>query len=344
MGSISELRERVSRPAPEFSWPAGFPRIPDEDWAREPVDDFGLRYDSVGAHSWYANLEPTVAQALAALGESKILLDYSSGTGILTRRLLAHINGPVGIVNVDASAKFLRVAVENFRADERVAFRLMRYLKAEKRLQTVDEVIEPAMLDRGFDALTSTNAIHLYYNLAETLDSWHRVLRPGALAFVGSANISNPHSRAGDWIIDDTVAKVNEIAEEIVRTEPAFGQYREALDDPARMDQHRRLRDKVFVPVRPLDYYLDSFEDAGFTVLHTYEATIHAGVGEWQEFLGTYHDGVLSWVGGSLKVEGQAPSQEAVRDRLFLIRYGLERLFPGQASFPCSWTYVTCRR
>jgi hypothetical protein len=53
---------------------------------------------------------------------------------------------------------------------------------------------------------------------------------------------------------------------------------------------------------------------------------------------------VLSWVGGSPKVEGSPPSQAAVQDRLFLIRYSLERLFPGQDTFPCSWTYLTCRR
>jgi hypothetical protein len=33
-----------------------------------------------------------------------------------------------------------------------------------------------------------------------------------------------------------------------------------------------------------------------------------------------------------------------VRQRLFLIRYSLEKLFPGQDSFPCTWTYLTCRR
>jgi hypothetical protein len=33
-----------------------------------------------------------------------------------------------------------------------------------------------------------------------------------------------------------------------------------------------------------------------------------------------------------------------VRQRLFLIKYSLEKLFPGQDSFPCTWTYLTCRR
>jgi SAM-dependent methyltransferase len=116
----------------ESAWPGDFARIPDEEWTRQPVDQFGLNYDDVGSHGWYKNLEPTIAQVLAALEPGDLLVDYSSGTGILTRRLLERINYLVGILNVDASPKFLRVALESFRDDDRVAFRLLRWLKAEK--------------------------------------------------------------------------------------------------------------------------------------------------------------------------------------------------------------------
>jgi SAM-dependent methyltransferase len=343
--SITSVR---SKPAftslDEFSWPVDFARIPDNEWTRQPVDQFGLNYDDVGSHGWYKNLEPTIAQVLATLDPGDLLVDYSSGTGILTRRLLDSISYPVGILNVDASPKFLRVALETFRDDERVAFRLLQWLKAEKRLQSLDEVAGPDLLDRGADAITCTNAIHLYYDLDETLASWARALRPGGLAFVCSGNMRNPHGRPGEWIIDETVAKVNDIAADIVRAEPAFAGYRGTLDDAALMSRHAKLREKVFVPVRPLELYLQAFRDAGFTVLHVSEETIFARIDEWYRLLSTYHDGVLSWVGGSEKVEGAPPSAEAVRQRLFLIKYSLEKLFPGQDSFPCTWTYLTCRR
>jgi SAM-dependent methyltransferase len=343
--SITSVR---SRPAftslDEFSWPGDFVRIPDEEWTRQPVDEFGLNYDDVGSHGWYKNLEPTIAQVLATLEPGSLLVDYSSGTGILTRRLLDSITYAAGILNVDASPKFLRVALETFRDDERVAFRLLRWLKAEKRLQSLDEVVGPALLDRGADAITSTNAIHLYYDLDETLASWARALRHGGLAFVCSGNMRNPHGRLGEWIIDETVARVNDIAADIVRAESAFAEYRETLDDAAVMSRHAKLREKVFVPVRPLELYLQAFRDAGFTVLHVFEETIFARVDEWYRLLSTYHDGVLSWVGGSEKVEGTPPSAAAIRQRLFLIKYSLEKLFPGQDSFPCTWTYLTCRR
>jgi SAM-dependent methyltransferase len=343
--SVTSVRDRSSLEySPEFTWPGGFERIPDDDWTRQPVDQFGRSYDSVGGHGWYKNLEPTIAQVLAALDPGKLLIDYSSGTGILTRRLLEKIHYSVGMLNVDASTKFLRVALENFAGDERVAFRLLRWLKQEKRLERLDEVAGPAIIARGADVVTSTNAIHLYYNLDETLASWAQVLRPGGLAFVCSGNMHNPAAPAENWIIDDTVAKVNEIAAELVATEPAFEEYRPALEDSAQMARHSKLRDKVFVPVRPLELYTKAFEEAGFTVLHVFDETIDARIDEWYQLLSTYHDGVLSWVGGSEKVEGTAPSEAAVRDRLFLIRYSLDRLFPGQDSFPCAWSYLTCRR
>lgn len=342
--TVTPLGVDLGAEAGRFQWPAGFQRVPDQDWARQEVDRFGLSYDNVGSHSWYKNLEPTIGQALAALSDNKVMIDYSSGTGILTKRLLSHISHPVGIVNVDASPKFLRVALENFADDERVAFRLLGFDRARKQLQTLDEVIEPSLVARGIDLITSTNAIHLYYNLAETMDSWASVLRSGGLVNVCSANLRNPNCRPGDWIIDETVAKVNEIAAALVEREPAFAEYRETLADAQSMAAHTKLREKVFVPVRPLDVYLDAFEAAGFQVLHVFDSTIYAEVDEWYQLLTTYHDGVLSWVGGSPKVDGRTPSEEALKDRLFLIRYSLEKLFPGQSSFPCTWSYITCRR
>ena len=96
--------------------------------------------------------------------------------------------------------------------------------------------------------------------------------------------------------------------------------------------------------MRSLDEYLDPFEDAGFSVLHVFNSTIEARVHEWAELLKTYHDGVLSWVGGSLKVEGHPPSEAALKDRLLLIDYSLRKLFDSRETFPCNWTYITARR
>jgi hypothetical protein len=83
---------------------------------------------------------------------------------------------------------------------------------------------------------------------------------------------------------------------------------------------------------------------AGFGVENTARATITADVTEWYEFLKTYHEAVLGWIGGSVKVEGRAPTEKALQDRLGLIGHALDVIFGGRPTFPCCWTYITAVR
>ena len=245
---------------------------------------------------------------------------------------------------MDSSPKFLRVALDKFAEEERVAFRLLRWLKEERRLELLDEVIGPELLARRVDVITSTNAIHLYRGLADTLGSWARVLRPGGRAFVQSGNIRNPQARPSEWILDETVYAIHEVAMGLVRNDARYAAYRPALDDEARLQAHLAHRDQVFLPVRPLEYYLRSLEEAGFTVEEVRARSIEAQVADWFEFLGAYHEAVLGWVGGSAKVDGVAPGPGAVADRLALIRHAMDTLFGGRDAFRCCWTYITCVR
>src|SRR6185503_4173233 len=74
-------------PRRRFEWPSGFARVPDQDWTLQPVDTFGLRYDTVENHGWYRNLDPTVEDLARHLDDGDVLIDYSGGTGILLDRL-----------------------------------------------------------------------------------------------------------------------------------------------------------------------------------------------------------------------------------------------------------------
>lgn len=315
-----------------FAWPDGFVRIPNEEWTTQPVETLALKYDTVEHHGWYKNLDATVEELRGYLRDGSVLVDYSGGTGILVDRLLKP-DSKFGVVIVDASPKFLRLALEKFRGDPRLAFRWIRYLKHEKRLQFVDEV-----LSIKADAVVSTNAIHLYYDLLETLRAWIRILKPGAQAFVQSGNIRNPNAGPGEWIIDETVESIHKVALEIVRRE--YPQY--IVTDTETMKQYDTLRRKYFLPVRPLSYYLDALETAGFTVLKVANRTIPARVDEWYEFLSVYHEGVLGWIGGAEKVEGRPASESAVNDRLKILRQAINRLFADRDTFDCCWTYITC--
>ena len=323
-----------------FDWDE-FVRIPDEDWVGEPVDSFGLHYDTVENHGWYRNLDLTVEQLADELRDGHILIDYSGGTGILLDRLRLRIfDRQVGMLIVDSSPKFLRVALDRFRSDERVAFRRLRYRRDEKRLQYVDEVVP-----EGFEAdtLVSTNAIHLYDDLDDTLRAWARVLRPGASVRITSGNVRNPRAAENEWIIDETVYVVHEVATGIVRTDDRYTGYRPVLEDERRMRAYLDYRDRVFLAPRPLEYYEDALRRAGFELEETTERTIEADVEEWYEFLAAYADAVLGWVGGSAKVDGAAASKEAAADRLRLLHDSLVVIFGGRPTFRCVWTYITAR-
>jgi ubiquinone/menaquinone biosynthesis C-methylase UbiE len=351
--ALLELHKRLSTPSrarpgdrsPAFEWPPGFVRTPDEDWTRQPLDSFGLASDTVENHGWYRNLDPTVAELAQRLEDGDLLVDYSGGTGILVDRLKLRVfDRQVGMVIVDSSAKFLRVALEKFRDDPRVGLRLLRYLKDLKRLQLLDEVLGPAMVRRGVDAVTSTNAIHLYHDLPETLAAWARALRPGGTVFINSGNIRNPRARPNEWILDETVWVINEVAEGLVRSDPRYAAYRDALDDRERLAAHNAHRDRVFLTPRPLQYYIDSLETAGLQVERVREETIEASVDDWFELMSAYHEAVLGWIGGSEKVDGSPPAPEVVTDRLALIRHSMDILFGGRKDFRACWTYITCRR
>jgi SAM-dependent methyltransferase len=334
--------EPVARPRAPFAWPAGWERIPDEDWTTDPVDAFGASYDNVAQHSWYRNLDPTVDELAHLLADGEIMVDYSGGTGILVDRLkLRMFDTQAGAVIVDSSPKFLRVALEKFRDDSRVGLRLLRYLKDEKRLQRLDEVLGPELVERGVDVIASTNAIHLYPDLPDTVGSWLRALRPGGHVLINSGNIRNPRARPSEWILDETVWVVGDLAEGLVRTDPAYAAYLPDLDNAERMAAHAAFRDKVFLHPRPLDFYLENLEVAGLKVESVREASIEARVQEWYELLTTYSDAVLGWVGGTEKIDGAAPTPAAVADRLKLIRHAMDVLFHGRPTFQACWTYIT---
>lgn len=326
-------------------WPDGFERIPDEDWVAAPVETLALNYDTVEDHGWYRNLDRTIDDLARFVEPGTVLVDYSGGTGILAVRMLEEIEErDFGILIVDSSPKFLRLAVEKLGRHERVAFRLIRYLKDERRLQLVREVVPPSLLERGVDGVVSTNAVHLYYDLESTLRSWFDLLRPGGRAFVQSGNIGIPYMPAGSWIIDETVEAIAQHATAIVREDPAYRAERSWIEDEARMKAYADLRHKYFLPVRPIDFYLESLESTGFHIREVTHLPIEAYQDQWYEFLSTYHEGVLGWFGGVRRIDGEDPSPELVDRRLALIREAMTRTFGDDPSFRALWTYIRAAR
>ena len=171
--------------------------------------------------------------------------------------------------------------------------------------------------------------------------SWLRALRPGGHVLINSGNIRNPRARRSEWILDETVWVVGDLAEGLVRTDPAYAAYRADLDDAERMKAHAAYRDRVFLRPRPLDFYLETLELAGLKVESVREASIEAGVPDWYELLATYHDAVLGWVGGTEKVDGgRRLSRRSPIAWPHPPRHG--RPLPRPPTFQACWTYITC--
>ena len=326
-----------------FQWPESFQRVPPDPWVEKPIEALALNYDTVENHGWYSNLDYTVEQIGEYARRGDMLIDYSGGTGILAKRLLDRLGSKdVGIIIVDSSPKFLRLALEKFRNEPRMAFRHIRFLRDEGRLELVDEVLGTEILQRGIDGIISTNAIHLYFNLAETLRAWHSILRPWGRVFIQSGNIKNPEIPDDEWIIDETVEVIHRKAMGIVQANDPFRQYRSALEDAEYMSTHATLRRKYFLPVRPLGYYLDSLRTEGFEVTSVRHRRIPARVSEWYDFLSVYHEGVLGWIGGAEKIVGASASEEVIGDRLRIMRLAIDQVFNDAFEFGASWTYITC--
>ncbi|MGH2843308.1 MAG: hypothetical protein ACRDKL_06940 [Solirubrobacteraceae bacterium] len=116
------------------------------------------------------------------------------------------------------------------------------------------------------------------------------------------------------------------------------------LDDRERMAVHARTRDRVFLRPRPLDYYTGELTRSGLLVTEVREKTIEADVSEWFELMRAYHEAVLGWVGGTRRLDGEPPSDEAVADRLTIMRRAMETIFAGRRTFNACWTYITCEK
>ncbi len=327
-------------------WPSDFARIPcRETWVDCPVEDQAYQYDAVRKHGWYRNLDPVLDCLHETVQDDDIVIDYSAGTGILGQQFLGrNPNLNAGYLMVDASAKFLRLALEKLGDDQRTAFRRLRYLKDDRRLQYLDEVLPESLRQRGVDTVCSTNAIHLYYNLPETLESWTRFLTPGGLALIQSGNIDNPRAPEGTWIIDNTVECIQPIAQALVKDDRRYAPFRAALSDAGRMEAYDTLRRKYFLPVRPLEYYTTALQSAGLDTLEITERAIEAKVADWTDFLNAYHEGILGWAGGSIHIDGEPPSSELVTLRKQLLADSLSELFSGAESFHSCWTYIRCRK
>lgn len=328
----------------DYGWPTGIVRIPGEDWTRDAIDESALRYDKHENNVFGATWDPVIAQVLSVLNENTIMVDYSCGTGQFTERILRHFNGSIRILNVDVSPRYMRIAVDRFRDDRRVALRLLGKDRNGGKLERLDTVAKEIIEEPGVDVLTATNAIHLYPDLQATLESWYRVLRPGGLVIFTTGDMISSSGASSSWSLHDAVGTVNDLAKEVIEKEPMFKKYLTKIGDSDILEKYSALRKRVYPSPKSIDLYLKLLSDVGIPAQYHFERTINVSIEDMIDALAPYHDIVLGWVGGSKKVEGYSPTPESVHDRLFLIRYCVEKLYASREYYQFGWKYFTCKK
>jgi ubiquinone/menaquinone biosynthesis C-methylase UbiE len=305
------------------------------------VDPSGLKYDGMGTQLWYKNLDITVEELAGALKPADILVDYSGGTGLLAGRILKRIPS-VAVIIADVAPRFLRVALEKFRHEDRIALRYLHPAAREGHFAPLDEVLKP-LPAAEVDALVCTNAVHLFPDLGDTFAAWHRSLRPGASVFIQSGNIRNRKGKPGELLITDVVEKIRAKAKEITLREPRYAEYRAKLEDPVKGPAYEARWKDVFFPLRWVEDYLKALEQAGFKVEQERAETVPVGAKDWYEACLVYPD-LIAWVAGSPKVDPTPPSPTAQKDLAALLDQAFDEVFAGRATFDSTWTFITARR
>ncbi len=315
-------------------------------WTRKRIDPGGAAYDSFGAASWYSNLDPLVTALRPYLSKPSLIVDYAGGTGLLVDRLVAAPSDLHSrIVVADTSPKFLRVAIQKFRRNPRVAFRLLRLSGTPGRSSPLVSALGAKLSARGADAVVCANAVHLFGDLPGTFSDWYACLRPGGLLALGSGNILASAEGRPEMTIDSTVVAARQrVRDEYQQRRFRSPQAHRNESATARSAAHDAYFRRVFPPARSLDCYLDALSKAGFVDCQYFVRPVSVRVSDWVGFLSAYEDPIVGFIGGSTKVDGRPPSYRQVAERKRLLGSAVRQLFLGQSDFNVLWTYIIATR
>lgn len=318
-------------------------KIIDDEFLKSDVTEFALGYDKVKNHTWYDNLDYLVKLANEYFGEDDLIMDYSCGTGIFCERLLKiKIDSP-RILMLDSSPKYLKLSYEKFHRNYKFFFRLIKFIKEENRLQTIEESIGTKSSEL-LDGIVCSNAVHLYPNIGDTIKSWYNILVKGGKLLINSGNILNPNMDSSSVLIDQTVNDIAKISYDIVTNDPKYSKYVDLIQNFEYINKHDKLRDKYFLPIRPIDFYTEELTKNGFKMIEVKTENIEARVDEWFDFLKVYHEGIIGWIGGSKKITGIEPTEEEINDRIEIIKTALNIIFENNNDFKACWNYIICEK
>jgi hypothetical protein len=145
-------------------------------------------------------------------------------------------------------------------------------------------------------------------------------------------------------LIDQTVNRIAEVSYDVVKNNPKYKKYVDLIENFDYINKHNNLRDKYFLPIRPIDFYTDELTKNGFKLIEVKSENVDAKVDEWFDFLKVYHEGIIGWVGGSKKITGVEPTEEEINDRIEIIKTALDIIFENKNDFKACWNYIICEK
>ena len=145
-------------------------------------------------------------------------------------------------------------------------------------------------------------------------------------------------------LIDQTVNEISKLSFDIVRNNSKYNKYVDLISDFDYINKHNTLRDKYFLPIRPINFYTDELIKNGFKIVEVKTIDVDAKVDEWFDFLKVYHEGIIGWIGGSKKITSVEPSEDEINDSIDIIKLALTEMFNNQNDFKACWNYIICEK
>jgi len=288
----------------------------------KPVSHGASAYhDAVVNADYYIEvLKEYIKIARDNIQENDLVIEFGAGTGVSAYHLLKNIKINFKLWLVDNSAAWLGKAYDLFKDNPNVQCYLLE--KIQERYAKLSETIGEGIADKVFSA----NTVHLIPNIDEVFRGINEAMKPGGIFAFQSGNIDRIDRENGILMVDDTIARVHDIAIDLVKKDDRFASYRNSIEK--RVSEEAAQRKFVFPTPRPVDYYIKRLKESGFNLISTQYKQIKFKYEEWMDFLRVkrLQAGILPEIGG----KDPTPAEE--KDRDMLIQLAAKKLFQELAT------------
>ena len=273
-------------------------------------------HEAVANSSWIKDILYELSKIVRPkIKKDDIVVDFGAGTGTSAVLLLKNLQMEINLWLVDNSQSWLSKAYEILNNFPNVEYFILE--KNGDRYATLAETVGKDVVNH----VVSANTVHLIPDINEVFVGINSALKKGGTFTFQTGNFTRKDRPEGALMIDDTVKSVHDIALDIVRTDSEFANYREGLNERIEIEESQRKF--VFPDPRPIGFYLDALEKAGFKHENPLFIPVKIKYSDWLNFLRVkrLQAGILPEIGG------KEPSPQAEEDRDYLITQGALKLF-----------------